>query len=239
MKLQFVILALSLFFLFSCKPAENTKSSGKSTDTAIEDQLYKDAIERKDLYTMLYAINTILVKDSSRTELLDTLMYVYYELGNPVASGILADKIIAKNPSNVDALKVAAEAFTSDGSLEKALVYLERLYSLESDPKVAYRIGTIYANLGNEAKAIEAMGVIINNPTEMDEIKIEQPAPSMQGKTQNIKLRAVAHSMLGIMYFEALKNKTKAMEQFGKALQVEPNYDLAATYLLEIRRSGK
>ena len=232
----FLFLLLGVAVLQGCKNEQTENTDAGKEETSLEEKIYRKAIERNDATTMLYAINAILAKDSTRTELLDTLLELYAGLGNPVGSALVAEDLLVKRPKDEKLLMVAAQAYQSVQEFGKAAYYYERLLEVNPDYEIQYQLGVIYVYMGDEKNMLKHLNNIVSNSKEADKFTVEQQQPSRpDGKTQHVKLSAAALFSIGY-YYDEKGEDSKAIEYYRKALQVDKYYDNPAKRILDIKR---
>ncbi len=77
--------------------------------------------------------------------------------GDAPSVGRLLKKALALDPDHADALRLLAEIHELAGHHADALGYLRRLRALTDDPAVLYNIGTVYRQMAQPQKALEAL----------------------------------------------------------------------------------
>lgn len=229
-----VISGIVLSSLFACSnpSVENNKSD--LVDTSMEDAMLQKAVKRTDVATALVMANTILAKDSTRTGLYDTLFTFYYEMQNAPGLADVGLILLESKPNEMSYLEPTSAALSLMGEFDKAIELDRRMFAITGDLRIKVQIANNFAQAGNFADAKKEIQFIIDNKAAADTIKMEQPMPSMGGnKTQKVSLTAMSYLSLGQIAL-AEENKKEAVKQLNKAMAIQPNYDAAATMLLQL-----
>jgi tetratricopeptide (TPR) repeat protein len=237
MKKAFFIFFGAALFVSACQTGSAPDS--QKPDTSLEEKLLQQAFLRKDYATAIVSINTIMARDTARTDLYDTLFILYSELQNPYAVVDVGQHLLKKTPDDLVVLETMSQAYELTGDLAPAAELYKRLFSITGDPRIKLALAGNYFNQGNIEATEAELRWVIDNRQASDTIRIEQPMVSVgNDKTQKIKLPAMAHFMMAQMYAQT-GQKQKAISSLNQALKVEPYYDLAASLLLELQYGKK
>ncbi len=234
-----LFLGLSIAWTACDTPKEKEKKSSTSPDTSFEDQLLDKAFVRKDYATAFVAINTILLKDSTRTGLKDTLFDLYYQQQNIYGLADLGQEILKTDPNDEVILEGTAIAMEALGKIPESIMLQERLFAISGDPRLKLTIANAYASMGDIQKAKDNVNWILNsdNPA-LDTMTIEQQTLDNSGRSQKVKIKANAHYMMGIIHYRENK-KNQAVAEAEKALQISPYFDMAAELIKEVKYPSK
>jgi tetratricopeptide (TPR) repeat protein len=222
---------LSSAFIACSNPATETKTT--SADTRFEDAILQKAIKRNDVGTALNTIHIILEKDTSRIGLYDTLFQYYFQMQNPEGVADVGQILLQSKPNDIDILEATAMGLSAITEYEKALVLHQRMFAITGDPRLKITIATLLFELKKIDEARAEINWIIEHREVSDTMKVDQPSPSFKDRTQKISMHAIAYYSLGQIEF-TLGNKKNALKYWNKALEIAPNYDLAATSIIEL-----
>lgn len=237
MKKLFILFFLGSLSLVACKDTASGPSSSSDVDTSMEDTLMRTALDRKDFPTALICINTILYKDTTRVELYDTLFNIYNATQNPYAVADVGQKILKLRPNDLDILEPTAAAFEILGSLVPAFELEQRMFSINGDPELKLLMANNLFNQNHVQGAMAELQWIIDNRAKTDTVTTKQPRYENPEQSQEVKIRAVAHYMMGQIFYQN-GDKKSALAQMNKANEIDPYYDAAAAAVIELK-TGK
>lgn len=239
--IRLFLLSLVVATVVACgedkKDTVQTASSTISPELEHDLRLYETAKKRDDMQTAVYAINSILLRDSTRTGLVDTLFRIYLMQENYAATDELGEKLITLRPNDAGLLDTVAVINTYVGKFDAAVEKLNKSYSIRKDIKTLHHLADVYLAAQNAEKAIETLNLILQDKTGGNEL-IEQPMASVPNRTQKVKLTAITYLKLATVY-ASMKDKKTAIKYAEKALESEPNFDYAATFVLELKYGKK
>lgn len=238
LKLAQFAVALSLLFT-ACKNNQNPISSSQSDSSiATDEKLLQIALKRKDLPTALVSINRILLADSSRTTLKDTLFGLYEEMQNAYAVADLGMELLAKEPDDLYYLEATTQGLELIGNLPEAEKLYNKMFALTGDLRLKLALARNQFNQEKVQEAEQNIQYVIGKRNIADTIKLEQPMLSEKNRTQMVKLSALAYQMLADLHYQT-GNKKAAIANLEKALEVDQYFDGAAVMLLEIQRNRR
>lgn len=234
---KFLVIGFIGLSLSSCKEqkTDDVKGNTESKEKSVEELVYEKAKNRGDVNSAIYAINVILEKDSSRLDLADTLAYLYYRAGNPESCSDVVNMVLSKKPDDVKLLELGGVSDQTIGNFLGAIDKFERIYAINKDLKYHYQAGTIMLNAGMFTELEKLVQEIIDDPNSAG-AKVE--IPNVQGKPQEVSLKAAAFNLKGYMY-AAQNKKEPAVKAFRSALEYEKYFDLPAEGLNQILYGGK
>jgi tetratricopeptide (TPR) repeat protein len=225
------------FYLLLCIPFISFAQSGpkpvpmqkKAADVVkdIDEKIYAKAIRYGDFLVAKQALYSLMAKYPERTNYLDSLMRLYFSVGN-YAQCILAGKdYMLTNPDNMMSLEMIA---ISENSLERykdALADYEKLYAKSSNLFHAYQIAVINYTLKRYEESKMVQSEIINNPkSAKDSMQIMIDAKD----SQYVPYKAAAYNLRGVTQKD-LRLFEEAKLSFEEALKITPNFRLAKNNL--------
>ncbi len=218
---------------FACNTTPEAAESAKTIDTSFEDAILTKALNRNDVATGLVMINQILEKDSSRHGLYDTLFQYYYEMQNPAGLADVGQILLKDKPNDLAILEATAAGLISLQEYPAALELENRMFAVSGDLRIKLQIATLLFEMQQVDAARSEIQYVLNHREAADTVKVEQPMPSYENRTQKVNMTAIAYFSLGQLEME-LGNKKAAIANLNKALKADPRFDMAATALLQI-----
>lgn len=217
---------------FACNTPES-KETTKTVDTTFEDAILKKALVRNDVATALVSINRILEMDSSRYGLYDTLFQFYYEMQNPSGLADVGQILLQKTPNDLAVLEATAAGLISLQEYPAALELENRMFAVSGDLRLKLQIATLLFEMKQIDAARAEIQYVLDHREIADTMKVEQPMPSYENRTQKVNMTAIAYFSLGQLEME-LGNKKAAISNLNKALNADPRFDMAATAILQL-----
>jgi|GEM_PF-2295964 len=223
--------AVALTFVACSNPT--AVESTQTVDTSFEDAILRKALVRNDVATALVSINFILEKDSTRHGLYDTLFQFYYEMQNPSGLADVGQVLLQKTPNDLSILEGTATGLLALQEYPAALELENRMFAISGDLRLKLQTATLLFEMRQVEASRAEIQYILDHRETADTMKIEQPMPSFENRTQKVKMTAVAYFSLGQIEME-LGNKKAALANFNKALNADPRFDMAATAILQL-----
>lgn len=138
-----------------------------------------------------------------------------YQLGKQTEAIEAFQQTIAVQPDHVHALVNMGQHTSENGQYQESLSYLER--ALQKDPK--------------HSKGLRMRGMILHMTS-----RLEEAEKSYILSLENSEPNAETHTLLGNVYRD-LHNEGKALEHYEKALELEPDNDIAKQNIQRIEGS--
>jgi tetratricopeptide (TPR) repeat protein len=226
---DFAILTTLLIMIMSLNACKGDVKKGdkvpvqKTTTNEVlqfELDLYQRAVESGDHHTAVVAIQRALLIDSSLTDLYDSLPRHYMRLTNIKSAAHYAEKSLLLDPGNIDMLQLAGYIYFEGGSFRKAEEKFSKLYELTKDLSYIYQLSQIHMNLGDVQKANKMIDLILKDETS-SEVFVDLSTTT--GSVQQVNIRAACYLIRANMQDSA----GKAIGFLKKALQIQPNFDIA------------
>jgi len=201
-----------------------TLSFSVGAQDAFETQMkvYKAALKNYDLQTATNALYTMIAIKPERTDLNDSLAYVYFASERYPQAYLVGESILAKDPTRIDLLEMVAVSKQSLGMLKEALSDYEKLYAADKSVYFLYQIATIQYQLKRYGECVASLDQIISNP----EAAKQSVSIQTQGNSQSVLMKAAALNVKGICALELNQNQV-ALDNFNKALELVPDFALA------------
>lgn len=204
------------------QPAANAQGSYATLFNA-QIAAYKTAMRYYDLQSATSAIYAALALNPERTDLIDSLAYIYFAGEKYPQSFLVGEDILKRNEGRNDIREIVAVSKQSLGMSKEALADFEKLYAATKDLQFLYQISTLQYQLKRFGECISSLDQIIANPeSEKQEVALR----NQDGSGQKVSMKAAAFNVKGICALE-VNQKDAAKDNFTKALELSPNFQLA------------
>ena len=182
--------------------------------------MYQQAVNAGDQTSAILAANYIVASDAN-SSFKDTLALLYYHTKNQKAAYYWAEKILEKNPHNINMLTIKSVTLKKNNQLLPAIEAYERLYRLNPTAVNGYELMNLQyaarrilecASVGQELlfrNKIDA-NTFINYSSKNNEIK-------------QTPLKAAILNVYGLALLD-LKNTDEALKMFDQALVIDKDY---------------
>lgn len=225
-----LILTIMSISIFSEVEAQNTDVR--------DSQLYK-------LYQMKYvfgrkyndmevsknALYSMIAMDPNDDSLKMVLCYYYFE-GNQYASSLFVSlDLLSRHPDNSDALKINAMSYENMGVRDKAIDAYESLYLKTSEVDVLYQAALLQFELSRYNECKSSLDIVLKDP-QAKAIKLK--FARTETEQQEVTLESAAYNVMGMMEKQQ-GNMEEAKKNFEKALELEPEFELAAQNLKDVK----
>ena len=225
-----LILTMMSISIFSEVEAQNTDVR--------DSQLYK-------LYQMKYvfgrkyndmevskdALYSMIAMDPNDDSLKMVLCYYYFE-GNQYASSLFVSlDLLSRHPDNSDALKINAMSYENMGVRDKAIDAYESLYLKTNEVDVLYQAALLQFELSRYNECKSSLDIVLKDP-QAKAIKLK--FARTETEQQEVTLESAAYNVMGMMEKQQ-GNMEEAKKNFEKALELEPEFELAAQNLKDVK----
>ncbi len=185
---------------------------------------YNDSEVSKD------ALYSLIALDPNDDSLKMVLCYYYFENKIFASSLFVSGDVLARNPNNIEALKINAMSYESLGVRDKAITQYESLYLKTNDVGVLYQVAVLQFGLERYTEAITNIGIIVKDP-QAKALKLN--LSKSETEQQEISLEAAAYNLWG-MIEKQQGNNEEAKTYFNKALEIQPEFAIAKQNLEEL-----
>ena len=197
-------------------------------------QIYSRAMKYNDVDAAKSALYNLIAMEPQNDSLLFDLAYLYFENQKYISSILATNDLLTLNPDHLAALEVSAISYENIGAREKALEAYESLYLKNDNINTLYKIAFLQYELDRFSEAKTTAEII------MESEKSEE-ATLFFGTTENtqqeIPMRASIFNLQGLINMEQ-GNKEEALENFNKALEIAPEFELAKNNLNELQKNN-
>jgi tetratricopeptide (TPR) repeat protein len=216
-QLIFIFVATALI---ACNSNTSNQTSTSQTDTYRK--LYDKSMKMKDLYTSIYAIQMILLTDSTNG-LRDSLPELYGAVNNIEACIQTNEETLKRYPNDEKFLNIKVLYLQQMGDMDGQFVLLEKLYAQTKKPQYIAQMASLQLAGGQTKEAMKTVNFIIdefkNNKTDSLDIFLDEV------NKQKVPVLAAAYNMKGYIYMQR-KDITNAKEMYFKALEIYPDFEM-------------
>ncbi|MCS6819877.1 MAG: hypothetical protein RMJ53_02660 [Chitinophagales bacterium] len=215
---------------------QNENSSGKPSSLvapsgvdlfSLQMSAYKNALKYFDLQAASVALYQAIALKPERTDLLDSLAYLYFTGERYGQVYLLGDEILKKDGKRNDIREMLAVSKQALNMPREALEDYEKLYASTKELQYLYQVASLQYQLKRYGECIASLDAIISNP-EADKKQIN--IKNQDGGSQNVPMKAAAYNVKGICALEVNQIEA-AKNNFNEALKIFPEFVLARNNL--------
>jgi tetratricopeptide (TPR) repeat protein len=219
MKRILITLAAALTIFTACK---NNTTTGGSDENAKYQKLYEKSMKLKDIPTAIYAIQMVLLTDSTNG-LSDSLPELYAATNNIEACLQTTNESLKRHPKEEKYKNLKVLCLQQTGDIDSMFLLLEDLYKTTKKPQYIAQMASTQLAAGEIRQAMETVDFIIaeyrNNKTDSLDVMMGQNG------NQRVPVMAAAYNMKGYIYMQQ-KNIDKAKEAYFTALEICPDFEM-------------
>ncbi|XOV95194.1 MAG: tetratricopeptide repeat protein [Bacteroidota bacterium] len=232
--MRILISSLLLVMMFFASAQEEKAIPQDSVPFEVRKQavLYNLARKYNDLEMQKSALYNLYVFNPN-VAFLDSLAMIYFDQGEYVSAGLIAQDASTINPDDMLAVEVAAVSFDNVGASAKAIDFYEKLYVGNGELGTLYRIMYLQYNVQRYEEAMSNADIIIADPKAKTS-NLYFPVSDQQN--QLINLEVAAYRMKG-MIEQAKGNKGLASQYFNKALELAPSFVVLKKQIEELNKT--
>jgi tetratricopeptide (TPR) repeat protein len=182
-------------------------------------KILDNALKVRDSDAAIHALHGIIALDSNILYK-DTLSMLYFSNKAYYSALVLAEEVVRKAPSNVEAYGRAAECYQYLGEFKTAVNYFEQIAAVTKSPYYLYKLAVAQYSLKRLAECEDNCKKVIADTTAG---KIGVLFVNTDGTDQLIPVSAAAKNLAGVIYMEA-KNYAEAVRLFKDALTIFPQF---------------
>jgi tetratricopeptide (TPR) repeat protein len=237
-----VVLMHQIGFSQEKKKQEPVPASSVSSPVAVDFfamhmNAYKTAVKYFDLQAAATALYSAMAVKPERTDLLDSLTYLYFAAERYGQVYLLGEDILKRDEKRNDIREMVAIAKQSLNMTKEALADYERLYADSKELQYLYQAATLQYQLKRYGECLVSLDQIIKNSESSNkQISIK----NQDGSSQNVPMKAAALNVKGICAMEVNQDE-EAKANFNEALKVFPDFILAKNnlnYLLQAKNQS-
>ena len=214
-------------------PPTKTGGTGAATTMAQHENVYSLAMQTGDYMTAASALHYLIVQNPGYTWR-DTLATVYYMGGMYPQSVIWADESLRLKPGNQDMMYVKAMGLSSSRQPVEALKIFEELSGKNpQNANYLYQVANLQFGLKRQYECLASCDKLLGMNIDSSFKLPYSMGDNQQGGLTYIK--SYVNNMKGMTFYE-LKDKTKALEAFSKAVQIDKENRLAAQNMMALQQ---
>jgi len=193
---------------------------------------YQAALRYNDYTVAKEALYNMLVENPKNDSILFRLSALYFQMQKYASAALTSSDLISRNPDNVAALEINANALETLGATDKALDSYESLYLKTDDVQVLYKIAFLQYDMKRYAESLTNVDILLKDE-KINELTAVFNTSDNQQKEYPLKVALV--NLKGMIFMEQ-GDKVKAKEYFNQALQLAPDFELAKQNLAELNK---
>lgn len=217
----FVFVALLSACVFTACQSGSDKTA-TTADVATYQKLYEKSMKLKDLHTAIYAIQMVLMNDSTNN-LRDSLPELYGAVNNVEACMQTNEETLKRHPKDEKFLNIKILCLQQTGDMDGQFKLLEQLYKDTKKAQYIAQMASLQLASGDNKEAMKTINFIIdefkNNKTDSMDIFLDEV------NKQRVPVLAAAYNMKGYVYMQR-KDIANAKEMYFKALEVYPQFEM-------------
>lgn len=202
-------------------------------------QLYKH-YQMKYVFGMKYndgevakdALYSMIAMDPNDDSIKMQLCYYYFEKNQYAPSLFVSLDLLGRHPDHIDALRINALSYENMGVRDKAIAAYETLYLKTNEISVLYQVSILQFEQERYTECKTNLDIILKDP-QAKALKLNFAKNEIE--QQEITLEAAVYNVKG-MIEKQQGNKEEAKKHFTKALEVEPEFALAAQNLKDLNK---
>ncbi len=207
------------------KKPETTTNSGNKNNQGYEKRksVIRTAIKFQDPGPAVNAYYDLLAMYPDSVQYLDSLAFLYYQVGMNQQCILVSSEILSSNPNNLAILEVKAVSEKNLGLIKMALEDFEKLLPATKNIQHQYQIATLQYDLKRLGECQLTIKSLLQRE-DLDQAKVT--VFYGQGLSQTVSMKAAIYNMEGVILKDLNENE-RAMEMFQKSIQLEPEFALA------------
>ncbi len=194
--------------------------------------IYTTAKRYNDPIIARAALYNILAYNPRNTAILDSLALSYIDYQQWASAVLAAQDALRMNPNDHLATEIAAVAYENLGLADKALTHYESLYLADENINTLYKVAFLQFNLKRYTEALTSADILINDAETAAQKLVFQ---KNQQENQEVSMVAAVYR-LKAMVEEERGNTDEAKAHYGKALEIQPDFQIAKLQLEELNK---
>jgi tetratricopeptide (TPR) repeat protein len=218
---QFIyLIAISTMMVVSCQNKSTTETNASSINP--NRILYEKSMKLKDFHSAIFAIQTILLTDSTNS-LRDSLPELYGAVNNVEACMQTNEETLKRYPNEEKFLNIKVLCLQQIGDMDGQFMLLERLYTQTKKPQYIAQMASLQLAGGQSKEAMQTIDFMIgefaSNKKDSLDIFLDEV------NKQKVPVLAAAYNMKGYVYMQR-KDIKNAKEMYFKALEIYPEFEM-------------
>lgn len=208
------------------KPVTETKKQELSADS-LQTTIFRTSMKYGDYQSAASALYHLMALHPENESLKDSLVLLYNGMGSSVQAVLISREILKKNPNNLPVLNAMAQSEQRLGLFKEALSSYEILYDRTQNLYDLYQVAALQFAMKRYMEAQNTLAAVIRNPKSTTE---KLNITGANNSHQDVIFKAAAYNLMGVVALE-MKEYTEAQNNFKRALEAEPTFELAQNNL--------
>lgn len=240
---HFIVIIICLCCISTLQAQKKDKDSGQdpNSESSLVDkseyELQKSialmALKYNDALVAKNALYKMIALRPDRKDLVDSLAYLYYQMGSYTECILVTRELLEKNPDNIGLLEIKAVSEQNIGLTKLALEDYEILYPKTKSIYHLYQIAGLQYDLKRFGECNLSIQALLKDE-KLKESKIQIFLG--QGQSQEVKMEAGVYNMQGMILLN-LNKEEEANSKFNKALELEPEFVLPKNNLQAMKKN--
>ncbi len=205
------------------EPQGNNGSSQMKTGTSgieLEKKIIRNGLRYQDPGPVAMSYYSILAKYPDSVNYLDSLAFLYFQVGMNQQCILVSADILKGNPSNLGILELKAVSEKNLGLIKMSLEDFEKLYPETKNIQHQYQIATLQYDLKRLGECQLTIQAILGR----EDLKDSKVTVFYgQGQSQSVPMEAAVYNMEGVILMD-LNEDEKAKEMFKKAIELDKEF---------------
>ncbi|MFN9711253.1 MAG: tetratricopeptide repeat protein [Bacteroidota bacterium] len=182
-------------------------------------KVYRNALKYNDPTMAMSALHGVIAIDSNSVYK-DTLSMLYFARKSYYSALVLAEEVVRKDQSKLEAFGRAAECYQMLGEFKTAIQYYEQISAITKNPYYYYQLAVSQYSLKRMGESEENCKKVM---TDTISAKIGVAFMNSDGSEQAVPVHTAAKNLLGVIQMDA-KNYAEAARLFKEALTLFPQF---------------
>ena len=201
-------------------PSDESKKTGTKFEILLEKSIIKQALRYQDPGPVAMSYYGILAKYPDSTNYMDSLAFLYFQVGMNQQCILVSGDILQRDPSNMGILELKAVSEKNLGLIKMALEDFEKLFPSTNNIQHQYQIATLQYDL----KRLGECQLTIQRILAREDLKESKVTVFYgQGQSQSIPMEAAIYNMEGVILMD-LNEDEKAGEMFARAIEIDSKF---------------
>ena len=192
--------------------------------------IYQRALKYNDVNAARSALYNLMALEPQNDSLLFRLSYSYFEEQDYISAILTSKDLLILNPESQAGLEIQAISYENIGAQDKALESYESLYLKNEDLTTLYKIAFLQFQLKRFSESKTTSEILLEKEAVGEMSLYFNTSDNQQ---QEIPMTASVYNLLGLIN-KAQNNTEAAKQQFNKALEIAPEFELAKNNLTEL-----
>lgn len=227
---KLLLYVICAFILIGCNQDEKRLSYAKD--------LYQQALANSDANTAKYALNQLVLLDTTNLEYQDSLSRIYMKLGNFKAGLKYAENVYSSGKADGQLRENMAIAYQQIGETEKANEFIENLLQTTNDYKYLFQKLVIQYENGNQPLFDSLSNHVLDLSSKdslVSQTMVPMPGP-VSGGNQLVPIKAATLFLIGNNALERKQDINTAVRYLQKSIEEYNQFEMPRYVLMELEK---